>query len=199
MKRKRGVRQRGELSERLESRPGHGTKRWNQIIETQITMLAQQMVPHDEAPGAAPSQLEKMMRTPPPHDLASDEVDFDLSQDDIKRSMRAWPPAAHAHLGELAKRCGHVYDAEALKQRDDYSPPGIVLRVAHTRIKVRQEAQDWTGCESNGQLSGRMLGFFTQVRDQIHNGHRAFEEFVTLDQLRSEPEKKIVLKCLEAE
>ena len=140
-----------------------------------------------------------MMRTPPPHDLASDEVDFDPSQDDIKRRMRAWPPAAHAHLADLAKRCGHVYDVDALKQRDDYTPPGIVLRVAHTRIKIRQEAQDWVGCESNGQLSGRMLGFFTQVRDQIHNGHRAFEEFVTRDQLRTEPEKRVVLECLEAE
>jgi hypothetical protein len=177
-------------------------KRWSQIIDAQVKLLAQHMVPCDEARaelGVAPSQLEKMMHTPPPHDLLSDESDFGLTADEIKRRMRTWPAEAHVNLKELATRCGYTYDADALRQREDYSPPGVVLRVANTRIKIRQEAQDWIGCEHHGQLSGRMLGFVTQVRDQIHNGHRAYEDFVVRDQLRTGADSALVLECFEDE
>lgn len=175
-------------------------QRWNEIIESQIKLLTRRMVPASDAVRAEVTELEKMMNTPPPHDLESAvALSLGRSKDELKRTMLSWPPTAHELLKDLAARFGEVYDPAALGN-ESYSPPAIVLKVAETRAKIRQEAESWIGCVRNGRPTGRMLGFVTQVRDQIHHQHvTAFDDFVTRDQMRSEPTKTLVMQIFQAE
>ena len=175
----------------------HIRQRWNDLIEEQIKQLTRKMVPSDD--GEETSVLEKMMRTPPPHDVAASvALSFGRCLEDLKARMRALPDTVHEQFERLAEQRGETYDVAALRNDTSYTPPMIVLKVAETRVKIREEAEAWVGFVRESLPTGRALGFLSQVRDQVHHHHSAFDEFVT-GQLRDEPSKQFVRECFEAE